>query len=257
MGNGRWTESEVKKLKHLMGEYSSYKNLVEHFDRSEESLKSQASNRGLKLKPNVNEEFFYKKDEVSYYILGYWFADGCIMKKSGGYYFSIVSNDIGHLERIKTEMEVQTKIYENSNDAHELRVGNKKLVQNMIKDFKAKYNKTHTAKIPHDIIPEKHFYDFLRGYFDGDGSIRLQDYVRKDGTKGLSNIKFTGAENIIKSLYKYINGGTLSEDSRKNDCFYLSFYGDGMRNLLKKMYSNSKIYLKRKYKLFDKRLNEV
>ncbi len=196
--------------------------------------------------------FFERKNEISYYVLGYWFADGCIMKKSGGYYFSIVSNDIGHLKKIKEEMKITTKLYKNSNDAFEVRVGNKKLIKSMIKDFKADYRKTEITEIPYEIIPKEYFYDFLRGYFDGDGGFLFQNYIKNDGTRSVSAIKFTGAEKIIKSLYKIIDFGILSEDSRKNNCFYLSFYSDNMRNLLEKMYKNSKIHLKRKYEIYLK-----
>ena len=254
MKSGRWSKEEVNKLKRLVKEYSSYDKIVSQFNRSKSSVTNKVNSLGLRLKSNVNEDFFYRKDEISYYILGYWFADGCIMKKSGGYYFSIVSNDVKHLLRMKKEMEITTKLYKNSNDAYEIRVGNKKLINNMIKDFKANYRKTHITKIPRSIIPNKYFYDFLRGYFDGDGSINLQKYTVKSGEirASLSNIKFTGAEIIIKSLYEIIGFGALSEDSRKNNCFYLSFYSDDMRNLLDKMYNNSKIHLKRKYDIYLK-----
>lgn len=252
MAGKKWTKEEVNKLKRLAKKYSKYKHIIPHFDRSKSSIAGKLNNLGLTLKDNVNVDFFDRKDEISYYILGYWFADGCIMYKSGGYYFSIVSNDVEHLERIKKEMEIKTKIYENSNDAFEVRVGNKKLINNMIDDFKAEYRKTKTAKIPYDIIPEKHFYDFLRGYFDGDGSINIQKYTLKSGQEKqtLGSLKFTGAENIIKSLYERFPKSTLTVDSRKKDCLYLSLFGDEMRNLLTKMYKGSKIHLKRKHEIY-------
>jgi len=248
----KWTIEEVEKLKELSKKYSKYKYIVPHFDRSKSSITNKMHNLGLTLLDNVDINFFNRKDEISYYILGYWFADGCIMYKSGGYYFSIVSNDIEHLKRIKKEMEIKTKIYENSNDAYEVRVGNKKLINNMIDNFKADYKKTKIATIPYDIIPEKHFYDFLRGYFDGDGSINLQKYTVKSGQEKqtLGSLRFTGAKNIIKSLYEKFPEATLTTDSRKNDCLYLNLFGDEMRNLLTKMYKDSKIYLKRKYKVY-------
>jgi hypothetical protein len=256
MISGKWSEKEVIKLKRLVKEYSRYNKITPKLNRNKSSVSNKVRSLGLRLKSNVNEDFFYQKDEISYYILGYWFADGCIMKKSGGYYFSIVSNDVKHLLRIKKEMEITTKLYKNSNDAYEIRVGNKKLIENMINHFQADYRKTHTTEIPYEIIPDKYFYDFLRGYFDGDGSVILQKYKVKSGEirKTLSNVKFTGAEKIINSLKRKLKVGTVREDKRKINCLYLSFYGDNMRKLLTKMYKGAKIKLERKYKIY---LSEV
>lgn len=250
MGGKRWTVKEENKLKRLINKGYDYTEILDKFDRSIHSIRTRGNKLGLEIDKNVDYNFFDRKDEYSHYILGYWLADGCIMKNSGGHYFSIVSNDRKHLIKIADLMKVRTKIYKNSNDAYELRVGNKKLINNLI-EIGGDYRKTKTIKFDDLEIADKYFYDFLRGYFDGDGSFQFQSFTKEDGTNSISNIKFTGAEKVIKSLYEILKKGTCYRDYRKDDCFYLSLYGNEMRNLLDKMYSKSNIHLNRKYKIYE------
>lgn len=253
MGGKRWTIEEDNKLKRLINKGHDYTEIVDKFDRSIHSIRTRGNKLGLRIDKNVDYNFFDRKDEYSHYVLGYWLADGCIMKKSGGHYFSIVSNDRKHLIKIADLMKVKTKIYKNSNDAYELRVGNKKLINNLIK-IGGDYRKTKTIKFDDLEIVDKYFYDFLRGYFEGDGGFQFSSFTKADGTNSISNIKFTGAEKIIKSLYEILNKGTCYRDYRKDDCFYLSLYSDEMKELLNEMYKNSNIHLSRKYKIYEENI---
>lgn len=219
--------------------------------RKEHSIRNRMKRLGIKSPKNVNENFFLRDDEEKHYILGYWLADGCIMYKSGGYYFSIVSNDLEHLRDIATIMEVKTKLYKNSNDAYEIRVGNKRLVKSLM-DIGGTYRKTETMHIDKIHFNKKHFRHLLRGFFDGDGSVSHQRYTKKDGSNSVSGIKFSGAKTMITSLYEFMGSkGTLYPDYRKDNCYYLEYHGDEMRNILKYMYKDSSIKLKRKEKAYN------
>lgn len=253
MGGRRWTEQEKEILISMNNEGYNYAEIAKKLGRSLYACQQMGEKLGLRGDRNVNDEFFSKETEEKYYVLGYWLADGCIMKKSGGYYFSLVSNDKDHLEKIAEIMGVKTKIYKNSNSAYELRVGNKRLVESLI-NIGCSFRKTKTITINDISFDKKYFYTLLRGFFDGDGGYAFQGFTKKDGTKGLSSIKFTGSENMIKSIYEYLGYGTLHKDTHKSDCYYLSFYGDEMRELLHKMYRNSTIHLERKYEIYKQAL---
>lgn len=257
MGAIPWTKEEIDTLINLNKQGLNYKEISNQIKtRTYEACLGMANRLGIKSaeKSNVDVDFFKRNNEFSNYVLGYWLADGCIMKKSGGYYFSIVSVDIEHLLKIKDTMKIRNGLQKNSGDAHEIRIGNKKLVQSII-SLGGKYNKTNTIKFNNFNISNEYFYDFLRGYFDGDGNIGLSNYVKKDGTKSIDRVKFTGSKNVIHSLYSILQEKhkcSISEDNRndKSDCWYLSLYGDDARNILDKMYKNSNIYLDRKYNIY-------
>jgi len=208
---------------------------------------------GLKLMQKIItiiDRFFFDMDTPEkHYILGYWLADGCIMKKSGGYYFSIVSKDKSHLEIIAKTMDVKNKIYSNSNETFELRVGNKQLVENLIA-IGGRYRKTKTISFNDLIYNNNYFYDLLRGYFDGDGSMLISGYTKKNGKRSISGINFTGAKKIIESLKNILKLGRVYKDNRSN-AFQLGIYGKKSLDILGKMYDNSNIYLERKRRIYD------
>lgn len=206
--------------------------------------------RKFKLKyQNVNSQFFERQDAVSNYILGYWLADGYISNRSGGKYFSIASIDLEHLESIKNIMQIKTNFISNNN-CNIMVVGNKKLVDNIIK-LGGKYRKTKIIKINDIKFNKKYFYDFLRGYFDGDGSVIKQ---KKNNKIYFGGICFTGSENIIKSLYKILRVNyKCTLYSNKKDCWYIGIYGESAKLLLNKFYNNKpKLFLSRKFLLYEK-----
>lgn len=149
-------------------------------------------------------------------------------------------------------MKVKRRVHKRyDSDAYDLAIGNKKLVESLI-NIGGSYRKTKSMTINDIAFDEKYFYTLLRGFFDGDGGYQYQGYEKADGTHSISTIKFTGSKLMIKSIHDYLGHGVLREDKRKNDCYYLSFYGDEMRVLLHKMYNNSTIHLERKYKVYAK-----
>lgn len=204
----------------------------------------------FKLKyQNVDYNYFNKDNQNSNYILGYWLADGYISKKCGGLYFSIGSVDLEHLSKIKYEMNIKTNIlFKSDNKFGELIVGNKLLVNNLLK-LGGEFRKTKTITFEKVKYNNSYFYDFLRGFFDGDGSIMIQN------KKYFGGIKFTGSKLIMYSLYNILSKEykcRIYEDVRKekSDCFYVQLCGQGAKDVLTKMYENSELYLNRKYEKY-------
>jgi hypothetical protein len=252
MGGKVWLDEEKEVLTKMNGDGVKYNKIADILGRTHYSCQQQGKKIGLRGNINVNEDFFNQETEEKYYVLGYWLADGCISNKSGGYYFNLVSIDRQHLENIAKIMDVKTPIckrYDNS--AYDLTVGNKKLVESII-GIGGTYRKTKTISLNNIIFDKKYFYTMLRGFFDGDGG--YQFYKNKKGGRNVSSIKFTGSKLMINSIFEYIGYGKLSKDNRKNECYYLSFCGDKMRELLDNMYRNSSLYLERKYKIYSSNL---
>lgn len=249
---GAWSTEEENKLIELRSKGFTAVEIAEELNRKVNSVRGKTYKLDAPLKANVDEDFFSRDDELSHYVLGYWLADGCIMYKSGGYYFSIVSIDKEHLRNISKIMKMDTKLYNNSFGTYEIRVGNKKLVESLI-SIGGDYRKTFTIELDDIVFNETHFNHLLRGYFDGDGGFQFSNFTKKDGTNSINGIRFTGCSKIVNSFYNYIGiKGSLYKDKRNEDCLSLSYHGDKMRGVLDYMYKDCSISLKRKHDIYLK-----
>jgi hypothetical protein len=102
------------------------------------------------------------------YVLGLWFADGCIY---GGKMFDITlhNKDKYILKRIAELLEYEGNI-QDCVDKQAARINFSCVV--IYKDIIAlggTENKSMTIQFPN--VPEEYLPDFIRGYFDGDGSV--------------------------------------------------------------------------------------
>ena len=251
MTGRRWTNQEEQTLIKMNAEGYNYREISNALGRSLASCQQRGRNvLGLSGDQNVNEKFFEQDNQVTNYVLGYWMADGYITHKSGGWYFGLTSIDLEHLENIAELMEFKGNInVRKDGKTHDLVIGNKALVENMV-NLGCQYNKTHTMSINDLNINPNYFYDFMRGFFDGDGSYAFQTYVKNDGTRNISSLKFTGTKKMLTSIRKTLGYGTLIPDKRKADCGYLMFFGDEMREFLDLMYRDSEIALERKERIY-------
>lgn len=209
------------------------------FDRSQ-------SNR----KHKVNELFFDKWSYDMAYILGLWFADGCITK-GDCFQISLHQKDEYLLEKIKDKMNSDHKLSKYKN-CHTLHIYSLKIYNN-IKSLGGKERKSLDVNFPN--IPSVYIRDFIRGYFDGDGCICY--------SKSMSYYVSTfvsGSESFSKSLFdvlkKEINGlkGSIRKCSEsKNGYYRLYFNKIDTIKLGEYMYSTtSDLYLFRKKELFKK-----
>lgn len=166
-----------------------YKNKKTNFD--DISLKLNISRRGisrvlkeenintrLKNRYTLNENYFNNIDtEAKAYILGFIYADGFV----GDEHFNnivISINDIDILEVISGEFEYTGKIrktkkggFTNSKCGYSLNFSSK-IMANDLRKIGLYPNKSLTiCKLPN--IDKKLMRHFIRGYFDGDGSILI------------------------------------------------------------------------------------
>lgn len=153
------------------------------------------STRGCCRKYRVNEDFFKTWNSDMAYILGFWFADGCIMDKGGSKVFSITQhkNDKYLLEKILKKMnsihplEISAK-----GTCYSFCIGSKKIFNDII-ILGGKTRKSKDVDFPD--IPPQYLADFIRGYFDGDGCV----YLRKNGNLGGANF-VCGSKKFINRL---------------------------------------------------------
>ena len=221
---------------------------------------------GVKYK--VNEQFFNVWSNEMAYVLGFFFADGSMEDASylRGKYIRFHNTEKSILINIKNLLNSQHKIkqilkneYSNRKVGYLLRIGSHKLYDSLIK-YGLHPNKSLTITMPK--IPKKYFGSFVRGYFDGDGCVYLE---LRPGQKQLKIIKkltiiFTsGSRNFLEELRKQVNQACqINRNSVYNShrSYQLRYSTQESLRIYDLIYrdKNSKLFLKRKYNIFQKYL---
>ena len=159
---------------------------------------------------HINQDYFKTWSHNMAYVLGFWWADGCIY---GGKMFDITQHNKDRyiLKQIAKELEYEGPIVDYV-DRQCARINFSCVV--MYKDIIAlggSEQKSHTAIFPD--VPKEYLPDFVRGYFDGDGcASRIK--------AGRLNVRFTSAsekfrEGLMKVLREEagVEGGSYCESS--------------------------------------------
>lgn len=147
---------------------------------------------GGTIKYNLNEDYFKTWSSDMAYILGFIAADGCVHIKvseriSGNSYenYSMTINlqkgDVDVLEKIKDALEFEGNIrhykasskgaYGYGNDYVSIAINSKPLCTDLI-ELGIIPRKSLVLEYPS--IPEEYAIDFIRGYFDGNGTVGSQ-----------------------------------------------------------------------------------
>lgn len=131
-------------------------------------LKSQIQSNNSR-KWNINQDYFKTWSSNMAYILGFWFADGCIY---GGKMFDITTHakDKYIIKKFAEELEYNGPIIDYA-DRQAARLNfSCVIIYNDLVNLGGSERKSLTIEFP-DQIPKEYLSDFIRGYFDGDGCI--------------------------------------------------------------------------------------
>ena len=197
---------------------------------------------GRKRRYTVNDNFFKEWTCDMAYILGFWFADGSITRTSlNSFRFTICQKENEILYRIAATMQCEPAPIKMYNGCYLFGISSKEIATDLA-NLGGIERKSLVCNFP--AVPEKYLSDFIRGYFDGDGSV----YYSK--RSGFYMSKFTsGSKNFITTLYENlktyadIKGGTLEEQRARpnivikgrkskmsNVCYHLHFSSLGYNN---------------------------
>lgn len=150
----------------------------------------------------VNNDFFNViNNGKNAYWLGFLMADGCILEyknnktgklKAMALQLSLSNSDNDHVEKFKLDIESEApikinKIKLNNNMYYNSKIVicNTKMCRDLI-NLNCVPRKSLILEYPKDKIPEQFERDFIRGYFDGDGSISISVSKDKRGYKVVS-----------------------------------------------------------------------
>lgn len=220
--------------------------------------------RNLNMKYTLNENYFETINSANKaYWLGLIAADGSVSelqpgKRNQRLQITLKYEDKYILEKFKASIKYTGPILE-----HTIKTGKYQghryvsilfTCNKMAQDL-SKYNiiprKTYIFSYPN--IPEKYTFDFIRGYFDGDGSVFIshEKHWRNGTIVPVIHFRFIGTESLMKAIQAKLNLGGSLVKSRNSSTYELCYkHNKKALEFFSKIYANKTLYLKRKYNIF-------
>jgi intein/homing endonuclease len=211
----------------------------------------------------VNEKYFEIIDtEEKAYWLGYIWADGYSSRKAP-WFLCIQTKDIEHLKLFCKNINYQGKIkmpkisggFANASTMGRITICRKKICNDI--NNLGRYNQ---EMIIPEKIPNKLIRHFIRGYFDGDGSVYT--YIKSGWPKNAKKryfynrleVSIIGTISILDSIRNNIlNIKTRIKKSKTDYMKYLVISNKkDTQEFYNYLYENATIYLERKYSIFKK-----
>lgn len=256
-----WTDSENFILtKHF--EYAPKNMLLKMLPLRSWSSILQHGIKTLKLNRKSQDKYYIKYDalsdwtELSSYLLGLTLSDGYIKRNSGprnenALQFELASYDIDILEKIKKYLNFEGPILYSNRGTVKLCISNTRIIDDLIYKGIPISNKTKMASFPQK-IPESMLNHFIRGLFDGDGSVFCDSNDIVFQLLGTKPLLFS----IKNKLPQFFHTVNLYDRSKNGtNIFCLKLKGKNAEKLYKWLYDNSTIYLQRKYNKYCQIIN--
>lgn len=203
--------------------------------------------------------------EEKAYWLGFIYADGCISKRKSQDAFEIKlkDSDKEHLEKLKYCLQSSHKILERCENTPycqnyksvSLSICNQHFVDSLFNKG-VLYNKSKILQPPTiDQVPEKFINHFIRGYFDGDGSI--YEYSKTHA----GSISFIGTESVLNwilfQLKQVVQTNAKISKYKNKDIYKLTLGGAKIiSKIYYYLYKDSTIWLNRKKSKYEYILNK-
>lgn len=256
----QWTNDEIIFLKENY-KTMTYKQLSEKLDRTKTAIDLKINRLGLKKdKYTYNHDYFENIDSPQKaYWLGFIYADGGVFinSKTNSCELSIKlqASDHEHLRKFNKALGGNVDISFDTRkcnlngktyDMCQIRFYSSKLVHD-IGNYGVTPNKTLSIRFPN--IDKSLYTDFIRGYFDGDGSI--YENKKKSGPSSIAANFTCGSIGFLEDLRTILyENGIYSYIATWKDKAPKLIIG-GMKNthhFLYYIYSKKSEYLERKYK---------
>ena len=203
-----------KQIEYLKTNYDkmSYKEISNILGFTERQIRGKINNLGLTKIRKFNNEYFKNIDYPNQaYWLGFIYADGYLVSKpkSRSHELGIelkqtdikllecFNEELGNVHNIYTQHKHKTfNGYEYETDSCIIRVYSQEIVEDLIK-LSVYPNKTNRIEFPKC---ENFFWDFFRGFNDGDGCLHISK----------TNHMFIQLTNSNKNFLEYLNNNICS-----------------------------------------------
>lgn len=228
--------------------YSTIKFLIKKYKIDRSTLTSifcRYNVEETRRKTKVQDSYFDNIDtEHKAYWLGFLMADGYNNEKHGKIEITLKSTDKEMLELFNKDIQSEYKISDKNigkYNACRLTIGSRKMSDSLSK-IGCVQCKSLILKFP--TIQTELIHHFIRGYFDGDGSISIRN--------NSCNFHIIGTEEFLEECRKHIGLSNTKLD-KKGKSYDLRYGGmNNAKTIFDYLYKDATIYLERKYIEFIK-----
>lgn len=271
----KFKEEEINKIIDLyINQYKTLteiRNVFKNKIKADSVIKRVLIENGVKLRSRTNSRIGSHALDVDYfkvidteekaYWLGYLAADGCIYKN--GTKTSLTSKDLDIINKFKKAINSEHKIsngeyFDKRTDKiykrYTIQICSKNFTEH-IQNAGVTYQKSDKLEFPK--ISEDLYRHFVRGLFDGDGSIYSRIINKPIRINLISTLE------LINFLQEYLLTNFNIEIKKirkvtenKSNVYKMFLYADSDK-FLDWLYSNSMIYLDRKYNLYMEYKNYI
>lgn len=212
-------------------------------------------------KVGVSNRLYYADDyyfsvidsEEKAYWLGMLYADGTIQEDRGTVNLGLQTSDEEHIKKfiycLKSNNPIKRyiKVMDGKEfSSSRVNIYSRQMVDDLIR-LGCTQNKSLTLTFPtEEQVPNHLIIHFIRGYFDGDGSI---SYTTPYKTKRRQyKYSFVGTKSFIDGIKSHLEIEHLKTSNRKKELFAVGSSGrKQVEHVLGKMYKGATIFLQRKY----------
>lgn len=242
----------------------STKTIADSFGVSRSNILYFLKTKKVKLRPKskwneytYDRTFFDKIDtEEKAYTLGFLYADGCVYERTYRVSTELAIRDIDILEKMRVAMKsnyIFTYCHKKNKFGEPKKyvtfsINDKDLIPK-VKKLGLEPRKSATLKFPTcDQVPDHLVHHFIRGYFDGDGSLSFKRRADEltDSYLSLSIISTLDFCSKIKEIMKF---GNIVINNQSDGMYYyrIGKSAVGVYNFLSYIYKDATIFLKRKH----------
>lgn len=219
-----------------------------------------------KIKGNHYRKYFHDFDffenidtEEKAYWLGFMFADGYIVNHENRYGedsfgLTLAEDSLDSIEKFKKSLHATNPIlYDNSKSIGQslakIVLTSQKTVNDLID--KGCVKQKSLVLQPPKKVPEKLLSHFIRGFFDGDGSLTKYNYNNYPSY----NIEFTTTYEMAIWLRDIFGKGDVRKEKRRDFTWYYSIGGNRqVLDICHYMYDEATIWMDRKYARYQELL---
>lgn len=236
--NEEKSSTDIGKLCH-MNRFEVINNLHKH----------KIKTRKRTNKKVVNNNYFDKiNTEEKAYWLGFITADGNVSKKYCRIQIVLAIVDKMHLEKFATIFEKKVKVYEKCPGKCFFSLYNRKMYNDLLSIGVVPAKTDEDQSVIFDFIPDTFKKSFVRGLFDGDGSIAICS-TKKDFTFSIA-----GEDRLLSKVSEYIykKVGINKKETEKYHRMSIIRWGGKTQctAIFKWLYKDSNIFLERKHNKF-------
>ena len=248
-------EFSIATIAEMMG--CSISKVQKYLEREGLTRTNLDSKRLLSKQTQHNSTFFDSIDtEEKAYWLGFFYADGYLDKNGSTLKIDLSARDAFHLQRFASIFRRDVRVYERHPDKRTGRVYSKAsctiscaYLWHALVEKGVKQGNTLSEDISvFDHIPEHLLHHFVRGFFDGDGSV----YGNISAGLGFS---FWGSHPFMERLREVLvasAGLSVTKVGKRGKLSHLRWHGNGASRCFKNwLYHGATVWLERKRDAFD------